>query len=162
MEWLTGLVTVGRVAFGGIAAAFGAVIYANASYVASQREVSQALIGIGGRTQTTAAQINDFAKQNATATGLSVDQLRNVAIEFTKTGTIAVAGLKGVGEAVHGFSILTGQSAEDSSKAFAKAFSGDIVSGAEELNKTYGGPLNSRAIDPVRCRSSSMPLQKPI
>jgi hypothetical protein len=130
--------TAGRVAFGGIAAAIGAAIYSNASYISSQREVEKALIGIAGKTQTTAAQINSFAQQNATATGLSVDQARNVAVEFTKTGNIAVAGLKGVGDAVHGFATLTGESVGDASKAFAKAFSGDIVSGAEELNKTYG------------------------
>ncbi len=149
MGWFTGLFTVARVAFGGIAAAVGTALYANQSYISSQREVTQALIGVGAKTQTTAAQINDFAKQNASATGLSVDQARNVAVEFTKTGNISVAGIKGVGEAIHGFSILTGQSVEDASKTFAKAFSGDVVSGAEELNKTYGF-LNATTRDYIR------------
>ncbi|WLA80279.1 phage tail length tape measure family protein [Bradyrhizobium elkanii] len=141
--------TAGRLAFGGIATAVGAVVYANTSYIQSQREVTQSLIGIGAKTQTTAGQINDFAKANASATGLSVDQARNVAVEFTKTGNIAVAGIKGVGDAIHGFSILTGQSVDDASKAFAKAFSGDVVSGAEELNKTYGF-LNATTRDYIR------------
>ncbi|WLB14833.1 phage tail length tape measure family protein (plasmid) [Bradyrhizobium elkanii] len=141
--------TAGRLAFGGIAAAVGTVVYANASYIQSQREVAQSLIGIGAKTQTTAGQINDFAKQNASALGLSIDQARNLGIEFTKTGNISVAGLKDVGEAVHGFAILTGQSVDDASKAFAKAFSGSVVDGAEELNKTYGF-LNATTRDYIR------------
>jgi hypothetical protein len=149
IDWLGSLFTVGRVAFGGIATAIGGVIYANASYISSQREVNQSLIGIGARTQTTAAQINDFAKQNASATGLSVDQARTVAVEFTKTGNIAVAGLTGVGNAIHGFSVLTGQSVDEASKTFAKAFSGDVATGAEELNKTYGF-LNASTRDYIR------------
>lgn len=141
--------TAGRLAFGGIAAAVGTVVYANASYIQSQREVTQSLIGIGAKTQTTAGQINDFAKQNASALGLSIDQARNLGVEFTKTGNISVAGLKDVGEAVHGFAVLTGQSVDDASKAFAKAFSGSVVDGAEELNKTYGF-LNATTRDYIR------------
>lgn len=130
--------TVGRLVFGGIATAILAAGAAMVSFNDSQRLAAQSLIGIGQKTGSTIDQINDFARSNASAVGLSVDQARTAAIEFTKTGNITVTGLKGVGDAIHGFSILTGQDAADSTKELAQAFSGNLVQAAEKLNKTYG------------------------
>lgn len=149
LGWFNSLFTVGRVAFGGIAAAVGGAVYSLVSFNEAQREAGQALIGVGQRTGTTIAQINTFARENASAIGLSVDQARTVAVEFTKTGNISVAGLKGVGDAIHGFSILTGQDATEATKTFAKVLSGDLVQGAQELNKTYGF-LDSRTREYIR------------
>lgn len=127
-----------RVLTGGIVALAGAVAYLGVQWDGAQKETERALIGIGARTGTTVRDINSFAKANSSAAGLSVSEARNAAIEFTKTGNIAVAGLHGVGEAIHGYAVLTGTDATDATKKLAAAFSGDLTKGADELNKTYG------------------------
>jgi hypothetical protein len=133
-----GAVTViGALGAAAAAAAVGAGVLAY-QWSAAQGKIEQALIGIGARTGTTIGQINAFSFANATATGLSVGQARDAAIEFTKTGNIAVGQLKGLGDAVYGFSVLTGKDAADATKTLAKALSGDLVKGAEQLDQTYG------------------------
>jgi hypothetical protein len=132
------LVTPLRLVAGGLLGAGAAAAYFAVQWDNTQKEVDRALIGIGQRTGTTAGEINKFAKDNASVTGLSVAEARNAAIEFTKTGNIAVAGLHGVGEAVHGFATLTGTDATEATKKLSAVFSGDLAKGADELNKTYG------------------------
>ncbi len=127
-----------RVLTGGILGLAGAVAYLGVQWDGAQKETERALIGIGARTGTTVKDINNFAKANASAAGLSVGEARTAAIEFTKTGNIAIAGLHGVGEAIHGYATLTGTDATDATKKLAAAFSGDLTKGADELNKTYG------------------------
>lgn len=147
--WFTSLFTVGRFAFGGVAAAVGTAVFAMHEFAESQRLAGQALIGVGQRTGTTVAQINEFAKANATVTGLSVDQARDLAVEFTKTGNISIAGLKGLGDAVHGYSILTGKDATEATKDLAQSLGGDLVKAAEKLNSTYGF-LDAKSRDYIR------------
>jgi phage-related minor tail protein len=130
-----GLITVmagGAVAIGGAAAV---IAY---HWSGAQEVVSQSLIGIGAKTGETMQSINAFSVANATATGLSIGQARDVATEFTKTGAVAVSGLEGLGAAVEGYSVLTGETATKATQALAKALSGDLVKGAQELNTTYG------------------------
>ncbi|WP_029581936.1 phage tail length tape measure family protein [Bradyrhizobium sp. URHD0069] len=131
---------VGAVTLLGVAAAAAAVGAGVLAYqwLTAQTAIDQALIGIGRRTGTTISDINKFASANATATGLSVSQARDAAIEFTKTGNIAVDQLKGLGDAVYGFSVLTGKDAAEATKTLAAALSGDLVKGAQDLDKIYG------------------------
>lgn len=147
--WFSSLFTAGRVAFGGVAAAVGTAVFAMHDFAESQRAAGQALIGVGERTGTTTKQINEFAKANATATGLSVDQARDLAIEFTKTGNISIAGLKGLGDAVHGYSILTGKDAKEATTDLAQALGGDLTKAAEKLNMTYSF-LDAKGRDYIR------------
>lgn len=141
--------TAGRLAFAGVAGAVGVAAYSLNSFMESQREVGQSLIGIGARTGQTISDINKFATANASATGLSIDQARSVAVEFNKLGMVSVSSLKGLGDAVHGYSILTGTNATEATKTLASAMSGDLVAGAKELNKTYGF-LNPQLEDNIR------------
>jgi phage-related minor tail protein len=134
-----------RLLAGGAAVAGAAAVVMAYQWSKAQEEVEQALIGIGRRTGTTGADINKFASDNATATGLSVSQAREAAVEFTKTGQVSVSQLKGLGDAVNGFSILTGATATEAAKALAKALSGDLVNGAQELDKVYGA-LDGRTL----------------
>jgi hypothetical protein len=149
VEWFTSVVTASRLAVGGIVALGAGVVLAATQWQSAQKDVERSVIGIGARTGTTVADINKFAAANASATGLSVDQARTAAIEFTKTGDITVGKLKGLGDAVHGYSILTGTNATDATKALAQALSGDLVRGAQDLDKTYGF-LNPAIEDNIR------------
>lgn len=134
----------------GSALGFGAAaLYLANSWSESGAKVQRALIGIGAATGATVADINNFVKANSSATGLTVGEAQNAAIEFTKTGNIAVQGLKGVGDAIHGYAILTGQDATDATKALAGALSGDLVKGAEQIDQTYGS-MNSATLEYIR------------
>ncbi len=135
---ITGVLTPVRLLAGGVLGAAAAVAYFGVQWDNAQKEAERALIGIGQRTGTTVGDINNFAKANASATGLSISEARNAALEFTKTGDIAIAGLHGLGEAIHGYASLTGGDATEATKKLASAFSGDLAKGADELNKTYG------------------------
>ncbi|MES5483570.1 phage tail length tape measure family protein [Bradyrhizobium sp. INPA03-11B] len=132
-----GLISPTALLVGGIAALGAGALYLGNSWSEANGQVTRALTGIGAATGTTAADINNFAKTNSSATGLSISDARNAAIEFTKTGNIAVQSLHGVGEAIHGYAVLTGTDAATATKTLAGALSGDLVKGAEEINKTY-------------------------
>ncbi|WGS18943.1 MULTISPECIES: phage tail length tape measure family protein [unclassified Bradyrhizobium] len=131
------------------AALAAGALYLGNSWSESSAQVDRALIGIGARTGATSTDLNNFARANSSATGLTISEARNVAIEFTKTGNIAVQGLKGVGDAIHGYAVLTGQDATAATKTFADALSGDLVKGAEKIDQTYGG-LNSGTLEYIR------------
>lgn len=143
------ILTPMRLAVGGVLGLGAAALYIGHNWSESAAQIDRALTGIGGRTGETYQSINKFAAENASLTGLSVAQTRDIALEFTKTGNIAVSGLKGVGEAVRGFSVLTGQDATAATKTFADALGGDLVKGAEKLNATYG-TMNSATMEYIR------------
>ena len=133
----------------GTVAAGAAVVYFGLQWDNAQKQADRALLGIGQRTGTTAADIHQFAAANSSATGLSIKEARTAAEEFTKTGAITVSALHGVGEAIHGYSILTGQDAAQATKALASAFSGDLAAGAKKLDETYG-VLDLGALEYIR------------
>jgi phage-related minor tail protein len=143
------ILTPMRLVAGGVLGLGAAALYIGNNWQESAGQIDRALTGIGARTGETVQSINKFSSDNASATGLSVTQARNIALEFTKTGNIAVSGLKGVGEAIHGYSVLTGKDATDATKEFASALSGDLVKGAEKINQTYG-VLNSASLEYIR------------
>ncbi|MEZ0060915.1 hypothetical protein ABIF26_006458 [Bradyrhizobium elkanii] len=133
----TSFLTPMRLVVGGVAGVAAAALYLGNSWAESSAQVDRSLIGIGAATGSTAADLSSFAKANSTAFGLTIGEAKNAAIEFTKTGDIAVKGLKGVGDAIHGYAVLTGKDATDATKDLAASLSGDLVKGAENLNKTY-------------------------
>lgn len=133
----------------GVLGVGAAALYLANSWSESGAKVQRALIGIGAASGATVADINSFVKANSSATGLTVGEAQNAAIEFTKTGNIAVQGLKGVGDAIHGYAILTGQDATDATKTLAEALSGDLVQGATKIDQTYGA-LNSGTLEYIR------------
>jgi hypothetical protein len=130
---------------GGAAAA---ALYLANSWSEARSQVDQALTGIGARTGATATDIANFTKANATATGLSVSQARDVALEFTKTGEVAVSGLKGVGDAIQGYAVLTGKDATEATKDFVGAIQ-DGLPGIEKLDARYGA-LDASTLEYIR------------
>jgi hypothetical protein len=142
-----GAATVGALAFG------AGALFVSEKWGAGQREIERALIGIGQRTGETLQSISKFTSDNTSLTGLSVTQARQAALELTKTGNIAVSSLTGVGDAIHGFAVLTGTDATKATKEFTGALSGDLVKGAEKLNQTYG-TMNSATMELIRTLES--------
>ncbi|MCP1852110.1 MULTISPECIES: phage tail length tape measure family protein [unclassified Bradyrhizobium] len=131
------ILTPMRLAVGGVAGLAAGAAYLGYNWSESEAQMNRAVIGIGAATGSSAADLNSFAKANASATGLTIGEARNLAIELTKTGDISVKSLKGVGDAVHGYAILTGKDATEATKDFAAALGGNLVAGAEKLNQTY-------------------------
>ncbi len=141
---------IGALTLFGVAATAAAVA---AGYIAyqwadAQEKVSQSLLGIGARAGETVQSINNFSVANASATGLSISQARDVAVEFNKTGAVAVSGLKGLGDAVEGYSILTGETATKATQKLAKAFTGDLKGALDIASNTYGA-MNGAIRDQV-------------
>jgi phage-related minor tail protein len=147
-----GMLTPMRLVAGGVAGLAAGALYLGNSWDEASSEVNRALAGIGRATGTTAADIANFTKQNATAAGLSVSEARQAALELTKTGEVSIASLHGVGDAIKGYSLLTGTDATDSTKAFASAVSGDLLKGIMGLDKAYGS-LGATQIEQIRTLS---------
>jgi len=133
-----GLVTPMAAAVGGVAALAAGALYLGNSWDKTREQTDLALIGMSQRTGTTAADIANFAKSNSSAFGLSIADARNVATEFTKTGEVTISSLHGVGDAIHGYALLTGTDATEATKAFSDAINGDMFKGIEGLNQRYG------------------------
>lgn len=103
-----------------------------------QKGAERSLIGSGQRTGTTVGDIERFASQNSSSTGLSNFQARELGQDLTKTGDIVIDRLHGMGEAVVGFATLADKSFGEARKAMV-AFAADPAKAIEELTKTYGG-----------------------
>lgn len=133
-----------RLVAGGAVGLAAAAIYVGNNWQEQAGEIDRAIAGVGARTGETAQSITKFASDNASASGLSVAATRNIALEFSKTGNIAVSSLKGVGDAVHGYALLTGKDATEATKAFAEALgagaydTGSFIKGLETLDRSYG------------------------
>lgn len=118
----------------GIAA--GALLMAS-SWSSGQREIERALIGISKQSGVTVKDINAIAQGGATATGLSVDQARDAALEFVKTGAIFRDNIKAAVAVTHDFAIVTGKNATDAAKDLGAALASPLA-GADALNKQFG------------------------
>lgn len=120
------------------AAAIGAgALYAASSWADAQREIDRSLIGLGRRAGVTANEINQIARGGATATGLSVDQARDAALEFVKTGAIYRDNIKAAVAVTQDFAIVTGKDAKDAAKDLGAALA-DPLQGADALNARLG------------------------
>ncbi len=112
-------------------------LYAASSWQESQREIDRALIGIGRRSGVTVNDINQIARTSATATGLSVGEARDAAVEFAKTGAIYKDNIKAAVDTTHNFAIATGQDAKEAAKSLGAALA-DPAAGADNLNNKLG------------------------
>lgn len=112
-------------------------LYAASSWQTGQRDIERALIGIGKQSGATVKDINSIASSSATTFGLSVDQAREAALEFVKTGAIYKDNIKTATDATHNFSIVTGQGAKEAAQELAKALASPLE-GADALNIKLG------------------------
>jgi hypothetical protein len=143
------MLTPARILAGGVAGLAAGALYLGKSWQDAASEVDHALTGIGARSGTTAADIATFTKANSSAAGLSVSEARNAALELTKTGDVTISSLKGVGEAIRGYSVLTGKDASGATKTFADALGGDMLKNILAIDQRYNS-LNSKSIEYIR------------
>jgi hypothetical protein len=135
--YLGSLLTVGRVAFGGVVG--GAVLAATAvsRYADSQNELRLALGGVGRETNTTVKQLGTIAEASARAGGVSVATAKEMAAAFAATGRI---GTENIGEAikfVRDYATTTGQEIPEAAKEMASGLAGG-VQGFDALNEKLG------------------------
>lgn len=132
----------------GMATGAGALLLAATasamSYAAAQREVENALRGVGAASGASLAGINKFAMAEAAAGKISTASAREIASAFASTGRVDPTKLPGLGSFAKEYSAFTGMGMDDATKELASAFA-DPSKGAEMLAGKIGG-LNSAAL----------------
>ena len=132
-----GLATAGAgLGIWGVTAAVG--------YAESQRQVENALRGVGAASGVSLVGINRFAEAEARAGKVSTASAREIAAAFAGTGRVDPTKLPELGGFTKGFSAFTGLGIDDAMKELATAFA-DPSRGAETLAGKIGG-LNSAAL----------------
>lgn len=131
---LRSLVTVGRVAFGAIAAGATGAAFATSDYLSQQKSLERSLIGAGRRSGSS-ADINRIADERSSLGGLSVSETREAAVEFAKTGQIHSRVIGEMIATTKNFALVTGQSSKEAAQALAGAFTN--IQGIDQLNKQF-------------------------
>lgn len=134
---LSTILTAGRLAFGGIAAAVGAAGFALNGYLDSQQKVAMALTGAGRASGATVAGINSVASQGASTFGLSVSEARELATALAATGKVANDNILPIVKMGKDIAHAFGIDAAEANKMLATAFA-DPARGAETLNQRLG------------------------
>jgi hypothetical protein len=139
---LTRYITPVTVGIGGITTAFVAAAYAAKRYSDGQREVSQAIAGIGQQSGATRDQINKIAISSADAGKVSVSSAREIASAFAHTGEIGPSMYAGLITSARDYAKVTGQEVPEASKELADAFA-DPIRGVDTLQGKLGSFNNS-------------------
>ncbi len=134
---LRNFLTVGRLAFGGVAAAAGVAAFALNDYLSAQQKVQMGLMGSGRASGATTGGINAIATGAATPAGLSVSEARNLATALATTGKIANDNILPIVKMGKDIAHIYGIEAPEAATKLADAFS-DPVRGAEQLNARLG------------------------
>ena len=135
-------------AVAGLAATLGVAGKAAYDFARSQDEVEKSLRGIGRLSGASAEGIEQIAVQSADAAKVSTATAREMGATFASVGRIGQErfGDLNVTAALMGKSL--GIDAKDAAERLAQALSGDVLKGAEDLNKTFGF-LSGRAAEMI-------------
>lgn len=136
-SWLTGFLTAGRIAFGGVTALIVGSVAALNSYLAAQQKVNFSLLGSGRASGATAGSINSIAQQGSSTFGLSVSEARELASTLASTGKIANDNILPIVKMGHDIAVAFGTDAAGATKLLSDAFA-DPVKGADDLNQRLG------------------------
>jgi hypothetical protein len=136
-SYLGSFLTVGRLAFGGVALAITGAGVALNSYLGSQERVTLALSGAGRGSGASAGSINAAANAGASLGGLSVASARDLGAAIAATGKIANDNMLPIIKLGHDFATTFGVNDVEATKMLAQAFA-DPVKGAEQLNDRLG------------------------
>ncbi|KRE13462.1 hypothetical protein ASE63_18490 [Bosea sp. Root381] len=118
-------------------------VTAAAGYASGQRDVEQALRGVGAASGITLAQINRLADAQAGAARVSVASAREIAAAYAGTGRIDPGRLPGLLDFTKQYGAFSGLGTGEAATELANAFA-DPAKGAELLAEKLGG-LNSAA-----------------
>ncbi|ACL59902.1 phage tail length tape measure family protein [Methylobacterium nodulans] len=135
-------------AIGGLTATALTGLIAWRSYASTQREVQQALVGLGRGAGTSVDQINRIASASAEAGGVSVREARSMAATFASTGRIGASMYADLISRTRDYAATTGQELPDAAKELAQAFA-DPSRGVQILDERLGG-LNDRTAQTIR------------
>jgi phage-related minor tail protein len=135
--WMRNFLTVGRLAFGGVAAAVIAGTLALNDYLSAQQKVAMGLLGSGRASGATMGSINSIAQSAAAPTGLSVAEARALATALAATGRVANDNILPIVKMGKDIAHIFGIDATEATKLLADAFS-DPARGAEQLNTRLG------------------------
>lgn len=136
--FLGGLLTPVRLIAGGLLGIGVAGATAAYDWDVAQKQIDRSLIGVGRRSGATRDDVNKFAQATADASNISVTSSREIVNELLKSGGVYKENLTGLASVTRNFSIVSGESLTDAAKTLGKAFSGDLVDGAEKLNQSLG------------------------
>lgn len=134
---IAGLLSPTVLLVGGLVALGGAAIYAYASFRSGQKDLEQALKGVGAGAGTTVDRMNAIAEAASSSGMITVGAARDMEIAFAKTGRIGADNFSSLIELAQNYAATTGESIGDATKEVAKAFA-DPVKGANELNAKLG------------------------
>ncbi|QDM32099.1 hypothetical protein FNL55_12705 [Tardiphaga sp. vice352] len=129
--------TIGRVAFGGVAASIVGATMALNDYLDSQQKVQMSLLGSGRASGQSVSSINAVAQSSSSLTGFSTAEARAFAAELASTGKIGKANLEPIVKIGHDIATVYGINAVEAARMLGKAFA-DPAQGAEQLNDRLG------------------------
>jgi lambda family phage tail tape measure protein len=133
---LGSVITPVRVALAGVAGAVGALAIGFAKGNSESAALNRSLAATGNAAGLTEGRFNSLARSIADNTNTSIGSAREAFSSLAGSGRLSGQALESAGTAVQLLSKVTGESASDIAKDFAKA--ADAPSKfAEELNKTY-------------------------
>jgi phage-related minor tail protein len=123
---------------GSLAAVGLALTYLGTRYGDSQREVERQLGGVGRGSGLSVDNINAIAEAQAQQQRISISSSRNIASTFAGTGRLDSGNVTALSALTRDFAAQTGSDLQAATSELAKAFSGDVVRGAEQLNEKLG------------------------
>jgi hypothetical protein len=130
--------TLGRVAFGGVAASAAGLAVAMDQQAAAARTFQTALGGIGRGSGATVNQLMEISNASARASEVSISAAQSIATEFVRTGRIGVEHIGGLTALVKDYAATTGTEIPEAQKAMAQAFA-DPARGIDMLAEAIGG-----------------------
>ena len=125
-------------ALGGAMAVFdGVAIAAGIHWASAQKDVENALKGIGRQSGATVSDINRIAEATSKTTNVTIGSAREYATTFAATGKIGKDNIALATQAVDGLAASLGVSGADAAKTFASALA-DPAKGLGELEALTG------------------------
>lgn len=134
---LSGIVTVGRLAFAGIAAGAVAATAATLSYVSAQKDLEQALQGTARASGQTLEGINRQAAEGALAAGVSRSSAREYLSTFASSGLVGPQTSGRLLGQTRNVAYSLGTDEASAAQLLTRSFS-DPARGAEVLNEKLG------------------------
>lgn len=133
---LGSVITPVRVALAGVAGAVGALAIGFAKGNSESAAFNRSIAATGNAAGLTEGRFNSLARSIADSTGSTIGSAREAFASLAGSGRLSGQALESAGTAVQLLSKVTGESATDIAKEFAKAADAPGKF-AEDLNKTY-------------------------
>jgi Prophage tail length tape measure protein len=134
MAWAGRVLTPMRLVVGGIGAFATVAATAAASWNAGQRDIEQALLGIGRASKATVGDINRIGDETSNAFKMSANEARQFASTLASTGKLGVEEIRALNNVGYETSLLFGKSLPEAAKLLADAF-GDPIKGIDLLGE---------------------------